>query len=61
MVRENEVEVRTEGKNMLFCTAINDEDGNIELICRRGKKEDSISINSLLSQIYGRNVAVMLL
>lgn len=61
MVRENEIEVRTEEKNMLFCTAIKKEDGNVELISRNGKKEDHISVNSLLSQAYGRNVAVMFL
>ncbi len=61
MVRENEVEIRTEEKNMLFCTAVKLPDGNVELISRNGKKEDHISVNSLLSQAYGRNVAIMFL
>ena len=34
MVRENEIEIRTDKKNMLFCTAVQAPDGNVELISR---------------------------
>lgn len=61
MVRSNENEIRTDEKNMLVCTAVKDSSGNVELICRNGKKEDHISVNSLLTQAYGRSVAVMFL
>lgn len=60
MIRNNEVEIRTEN-NMLLCTAITNQDGDYTLISRRGKKEDCISLNSLLSQLYGREVAIKLL
>lgn len=46
---------------MLFCTAVKAPDGNVELISRNGKKEDHISVNSLLSQAYGKNVVVSIM
>ena len=61
MVRENEIEIRTDKKLMLFCTAVKAPDGNVELISRNGKKEDHISVNSLLSQAYGKNVVVSIM
>lgn len=59
MIKENEIEVRTDEKHMLFCTAQKKPDGSVELISRVGKKEDHISVNSLLSQAFGKNVTIM--
>lgn len=59
MVKNNEIVVRTEEKKMLFCTAVRKPDGDVELISRNGAKEDHLSVGSLLSQVYGRNVVIM--
>lgn len=61
MVKENEIMVRADKTNDLFCTAIKKEDGNVEFIRRKGKKEYHVSVNSLLSQAYGKNVIVTVL
>ena len=56
MIGEKEIEVRTDEKDMLICTAMIREDGQVELISRSGKKEDRISIDRFLSKIYGHRV-----
>lgn len=56
MIGEKEIEVRTDEKDMLICTAMIREDGQVELISRSGKKEDRISIDRFLSKIYGHKV-----
>ena len=56
MIGEKEIEVRTDEKDMLICTAMVKEDGQVELIRRSGKKEDRISIDRFLSKIYGHKV-----
>lgn len=56
MIGEKEIEVRTDEKDMLICTAMIKEDGQVELISRSGKKEDRISIDRFLSKIYGHKV-----
>ena len=56
MIGEKEIEVRTDEKDMLICTAMVKEDGQVELISRSGKKEDRISIDRVLSKIYGHKV-----
>ena len=60
MVKNDEKMVRTKNKNMVICSAKTISDGNVNLIVRNGKKEDSISINEFLTLIYGRPVAVMI-
>ena len=56
MIGEKEIEVRTDEKDMLICTAMIKKDGQVELISRSGKKEDRISIDRFLSKIYGHRV-----
>ena len=56
MIGEKEIEVRTDEKDMLICTAMVKEDGQVELISRSGKKEDRISIDRFLLKIYGHKV-----
>lgn len=56
MIGEKEIEVRTDEKDMLICTAMIKEDGQVELIRRSGKKEDRISIDRFLSKIYGHKI-----
>ena len=56
MIGEKQIEVRTDEKDMLICTAMVKEDGQVELISRSGKKEDRISIDRFLSKIYGHKV-----
>ena len=56
MIKDNEIEVRTDEKNILICTAEIKEDGHVELISRRGEKEDRISIDRFLSKIFGHIV-----
>ena len=59
MVRDNEIEVRTDDKKMLVCTAVKTETGDVEIIKRVGKKEDRMTVCSFLSQIYGKPVTVL--
>ena len=61
MVRENEIEIRTEEKRMLICTAKIADDGHIDIIKRDGKKEDHITVDRFLSQLFGRSVMITLL
>lgn len=61
MVRENEIEIRTKEKNMLICTAEVAEDGHIDIIKRDGKKEDRITVEGFLSQIFGKSEILRLL
>ena len=56
MIGEKEIEVRTDEKDMLICTAMIKKDGQVELISRSGKKEDSISIDRILSKIYDHKI-----
>ena len=60
MKMTNEREVRTDNKNMLVCTVDINSLGEPELIVRLGKKEDRITVVSLLSKIYGRPVVVLI-
>lgn len=55
MKRDNEKEIRTELKKMLICTAIKNETGDYELIKRDGPKEDRISVDSFLTQVFGES------
>ena len=61
MARENEIEIRTEEKRMLICTAKVAKDGHIDIITRAVKKEDRITVERFLSQLFGRNVMITLL
>jgi hypothetical protein len=60
MVCENEKQIRTDSKKMLVCTAVKKESGDVEIVKRDGKKEDTMSVGSFLSQVYGRPVTIML-
>lgn len=60
MAKDDEKMLRTKNKNMVICSVKTVADGNVDLIVRNGKKEDSISINEFLTLIYGRPVAVMI-
>lgn len=59
MVKDGEIQVRTDAKNMLVCTAKKADDGQINIIKRDGKKEDTMTVASFLTQVYGRPVAIM--
>ena len=59
MIQDNEIQVRTDEKKMLVCTAVQNENGDVEIIKREGKKEDRMTVCSFLSQIYGRPVTVL--
>lgn len=58
MVKESEL--RTENKDMLVFTYKELPNNDFEVICRRGKKEDYITISELLSKMYGRPVHIVL-
>lgn len=60
MIGSNEIEVRTGKKGMLVFTAVND-NGQIYLITRNGKKEDRILLNDALTKLFGRSVAIMMI
>lgn len=59
MISENEIEVRTDDKDMLLCTAVRQDNGQVKLIVRRKEKEDTMPLNDFLTKIYGKSVAVM--
>lgn len=61
MVREDEIEIRTDEKQMLICTAKVAEDGHIDIITRAGKREDRITVERFLFQLFGRSVMITLL
>lgn len=52
MIHDNEIEIRTESENMLVCTAVHNDFGGFELITRKNKKEDRISLESFLCQLH---------
>lgn len=58
MIKNNEIEIRTDKKKMLVCTSVQTESGEVEIIKRDGKKEDRMSLCSFLSQIFGRPVTI---
>ena len=47
-----EKEIRTPLKNMVVCTVITDDMGNKTIHKKSGKKEDDISLNQFLQQVY---------
>ncbi len=59
MVGIDETPVRTDQLDMLLCTAKMGSDGQMKLITRNGKKEDTMSVDRFLTKVYGRPVAVM--
>lgn len=59
MIGNNEIEVRTDERDILICTAEIKENGQVDIIGRKGKKEDRISVDRFLSKIYGRSVMVI--
>lgn len=59
MINEDEKQIRTDEKQMLMCTVATQDNGDIKLIKRDGRKEDTMSVASFLSQVYGRPVAIM--
>ncbi len=60
VIKPGERQVRTDGKNMLVCTVIDEPNGQPSIITRLGKKEDTMSVPTLLTKIYGRPVVIML-
>jgi len=55
MIHKGEKEIRTDSKKMLICTAVKKDSGDYELIKRDGPKEDRISVDSFLNQLYGES------
>lgn len=55
MIKPGEKPIRTKKKNMLLCTVKRNEAGSIDLISRIGNKEDSMSIEEFLAEIYGKD------
>jgi hypothetical protein len=51
--------INEDEKQMLMCTVATQDNGDIKLIKRDGRKEDTMSVASFLSQVYGRPVAIM--
>lgn len=60
MVGAGESEMRTEEKDMLLFTYKPLPDNNFDVICRRAGKEGHITMNELLSKMYGRQVHIVL-
>ena len=57
MIGSGEIEVRTDDKGLLICTEIPKEDG-VQIVGRKGKKEDKISIEQFLKKIYGQEMMI---
>ena len=55
-----EREVRTDVKGMLVCKAVPTDDWNYDLVKKDGKREDSISVSSFLTQVYGKPVTIIM-
>ena len=53
MIRQEDIEVRTDDKNILICKVRTDQDGRIYLLCQHGKKEDQISLERFLCKAVG--------
>ena len=53
MIRQEDIEVRTDDKNILICKVRTDSDGRIYLLCHHGKKEDQISLERFLYKAVG--------
>lgn len=53
MTRQEDIEVRTDDKNILICKVRTDSDGRIYLLCHHGKKEDQISLERFLYKAVG--------
>ena len=54
-----EKEIRTDEKGMLMCKAVLNDKGEYNLVKREGKKEDTMSVSSFLTQVYGKPVTIM--
>lgn len=53
MTGKEEIEVRTDEKNILICKVRTDRDGRKYLLCQHGKKEDQISLERFLCKAVG--------
>lgn len=53
MSGSEDIEVRTDENNILICKVRTDRDGRIYLLCRKGKKEDQISLERFLCKAVG--------
>ena len=60
MVVAGENEFRTDNKDMLAFTYKPLPGNDMDVIFRRGSKEDHMTINDILSKMYGRKVYVVL-
>lgn len=60
MVGPGENELRTDEKGMLMFTYKELPDNDFDLICRKGNKEDHMTVNDMLTKRYGRKVHVVL-
>ena len=60
MVGPGENELRTDEKGMLMFTYKELPDNDFDLICRKGTKEDHMTVNDMLTKMYGRKVHVVL-
>lgn len=59
MIDTDEFELRTKEKNMLFCTYKRGVDGTVLLRTKNGRKEDVITLNEVLSSVYGCSVMIV--
>lgn len=55
MKYDGEKQIRTTKYNMLLCTSVKDEDGEIVLIVRSKGKEERMSLTSFLYQVYSES------
>ncbi len=55
-----EREVRTDFKGMLVCKAVPTDNGDYDLVKKCGKKKDTISVSSFLTQVYGKPVTILM-
>ena len=60
MVKAGENEMRTDEKGMLVCTYKQIPNNDYEMIFRRGKTEDHMTLKELLYKLYGREVYVVI-
>ena len=60
MVGPGENELRTDEKGMLMFTYKELPDNYFDLICRKGNKEDHMTVNDMLTKMYGRKIHVVL-
>lgn len=60
MVGAGENELRTDDKGMLMFTYKELPNNDFDVICRKGNKEDHMTVNDMLTKMYGRKVYVVL-